>query len=86
VQVLASAEIIAPHARHNVILAMTLPRRPPFVRRLDAKRLGDRLQLEGCRQADPAREAILLVVTTPRISFAEQFQRSIQGTPQSTCA
>jgi hypothetical protein len=33
-QVLALAEIIAPHARHDVILAMTLPRRPPFVRRV----------------------------------------------------
>jgi hypothetical protein len=38
-QVLASAEIIAPHARHDVILAMTLPRRPPFVRRITVRHL-----------------------------------------------
>jgi hypothetical protein len=36
-QVLALAEIIAPHARHDVILAMTLPRRPPFVRRITVR-------------------------------------------------
>jgi hypothetical protein len=83
---LCSATNDTRHARHDVILAMTLW--PTALRSLDhgtgicidAKWLGHRLQLVGCRQIDPAREAILLVVTTPRISFAEQFQRSIQGT------
>jgi hypothetical protein len=84
---LCSATNDTPHARHDVILAMTLLRRTALRSLdhgtgicIDAKWLGHRLQLVGCRQIDPAREAILLVVTTPRISFAEQFQRSIQGT------
>ena len=55
-QVLASAEIIAPHARHDVILAMTLPRRPHSFAGswsgicIDTKWFGDRLQLAGCRK------------------------------------
>jgi hypothetical protein len=67
-QALASAEIIAPHARHDVILAMTLLRdRHSFAGLrsgicVDAKWFGDRLQLAGCRQAHQAREAILFVM------------------------
>jgi hypothetical protein len=58
-QVLASAEIIAPHALHDVILAMTLPRRPHSFAGsrygicIDAKWFGDQLQLVGCRKKRP---------------------------------
>ena len=55
-QLLASAEIIAPHALHDVILAMTLSRRPHSFAGsrygicIDTKWFGDRLQLAGCRE------------------------------------
>ena len=55
-QVLASAEIIAPHARHDVILAMTLRAdRHSFAGSrngigVDAKWFDDGLQLVGCTQ------------------------------------